>query len=599
MLAADTLTTIAAGLSAAINASAPLQAIGLSASVSGTVITLQSNSPNLTTYRQTTTATESILFTTAKYGWQVANIGGTKTTGNVLTITVLDALLAGGQEPVNYTVLAGDTLTSITTGLAAAINTDVNLQAIGVTATASSTALSLESLSPNLTTYSQSKSSGATETIALGATYGLTQSTYNSVNELVGVGGGGAARFQGSTDKPVTSSAASTQVLNIKASQPSTTTSYSTSVTRTAPETLSFSFIPGYNLAGDGYPITVGGTPAVGDVLSVTVLDFRLPLGSETVSYTVVSGDTTTSIATGLLNAIGYDAALNTLLWLASTSSQTGGRFVLTNSYPHTPPIPNAGLTSSITSVGSETLTIDDNGAATIGGTVTTGDVLSIVVQNQKLPGGQELVSYTVQAGDTLTSIATGIKNTVNADVNLQSISLSAIASGAVVTLLAYTSYAASTSGGATETLTLSPPNRGNITATVAGVPRTGDILTITAFNGALPGRQKAISYTVLATDTLVSIATGLATAFNADTNLQTLGVKVDSNATLAWSQSFSANALLPPGAGTTSVSATDGSNNTKINGYALSVNGGSSSTLSYDANGNMTSDGTNSFAAE
>lgn len=36
---------------------------------------------------------------------------------------------------------------------------------------------------------------------------------------------------------------------------------------------------------------------------------------------------------------------------------------------------------------------------------------------------------------------------------------------------------------------------------------------------------------------------------------------------------------------------------NAQTNGYALSVNGGSTSTLTYDLNGNMTSDGTNSFA--
>ncbi len=114
VLAGDSLTTIATALTSAINGNAQLQANGISATSSGTVITLQSNSPNGTTYRQSTTGTESILFTSPKFAWQVVNIAGTKTTGNVLTVTVMDALLSGGKESVPYTVLAGDTLTSIT-----------------------------------------------------------------------------------------------------------------------------------------------------------------------------------------------------------------------------------------------------------------------------------------------------------------------------------------------------------------------------------------------------------------------------------------------------------------------------------------------------
>ncbi len=47
--------------------------------------------------------------------------------------------------------------------MAAAINADTNLQAIGVSATASSTVLSIESISPDTTTYAISKSSGATD----------------------------------------------------------------------------------------------------------------------------------------------------------------------------------------------------------------------------------------------------------------------------------------------------------------------------------------------------------------------------------------------------------------------------------------------------
>ncbi|MBK9622431.1 MAG: hypothetical protein IPO31_24880 [Candidatus Obscuribacter sp.] len=46
-----------------------------------------------------------------------ASIGGTKNTGDILTITVKDPALAGGSKNVNYTVLAADTLTTIATAI--------------------------------------------------------------------------------------------------------------------------------------------------------------------------------------------------------------------------------------------------------------------------------------------------------------------------------------------------------------------------------------------------------------------------------------------------------------------------------------------------
>ena len=44
-------------------------------------------------------------------------------------------------------------------------------------------------------------------------------------------------------------------------------------------------------------------------------------------------------------------------------------------------------------------------------------------------------------------------------------------------------------------------------------------------------------------------------------------------------------------------MAATDGANNTVTNAYQVAVKGGPSATLTYDANGNMTSDGTNSYS--
>ncbi len=95
------------------------------------------------------------------------------------------AALTGGQKAITYTVLSTDTLTTIATALTSAINADTRLQAIGVTATAKNTVVSLQSTSPNLTTYVQSVSAGATETISLSTGVGVTEAAYNNVNDPV------------------------------------------------------------------------------------------------------------------------------------------------------------------------------------------------------------------------------------------------------------------------------------------------------------------------------------------------------------------------------------------------------------------------------
>ena len=94
-------------------------------------------------------------------------IGGTVTVGNVLTITVNDAALSGGTKSNNYTVIGGDTLTSIATALTTALNGDSSLSDIGVTATSSGTVILVSSTSVNQTSYASSTSGGATETITI------------------------------------------------------------------------------------------------------------------------------------------------------------------------------------------------------------------------------------------------------------------------------------------------------------------------------------------------------------------------------------------------------------------------------------------------
>jgi RHS repeat-associated protein len=604
--AGNTLTQIATGLTSAINADTNLQGIGVTATSSGPNITIVSNSTNPTTYRQTygtSTTTESLSLTTPTYGWQVAAIGGTKTTSDVLKITVSDSALSTGTETVSYSVVAADTLTSIATNVAAAINADTNLSNIGVTASSSSTVVSIESVSPNLTTYTESVSSGATETIALGSSIGATQAAFNSVNELISTASGGAADFQGTTDKPVKSATVSSQVISISATPP-VPSSFSASFTATPTETITITPFPNNDPGAVGaqsqYSITFGGTVTVGDTLSLTIYDVRLYSGSESLSYTTKSGDTTTTISDAFDSLVNNDTTLTNLEYNAAP---TFNQLTVFTQDSYKQQVNNIALSDSIVGAATETVTLsntsDLNVNATIGGTVHTGDVVSVTATNPDLTGGQETASYTVVGTDTTTTIATALTSAINADTHLQAIGVGASSSANVVSITTDTSYTASHSAGATETITLGTDSRGNCTATIGGKPTTSDTVTITAHNNALSGGQEVVTYTVLSTDTLQSIAAGLAAAMTADAHLQTLGVSAASGfpATLATTQNFSGKALLPTGASAASASAVDGSSNSKNNGYQLSVPTGTSTSLTYDLNGNMTSDGTNSYS--
>jgi RHS repeat-associated protein len=130
------------------------------------------------------------------------------------------------------------------------------------------------------------------------------------------------------------------------------------------------------------------------------------------------------------------------------------------------------------------------------------------------------------------------------------------------------TTYVSSTSGGATETITL----------------------------GLSTGIQQ---YTYNNVNELTGIAAGGAARFQGSTNKAVKSATINSTvpATLNWSENFTGNAVLSTGVNNATLTAVDAVPNTVTNSYKISVNSGSSSSLTYDSNGNMTSDGTNSYA--
>ncbi len=584
VLSGDTLTSIAAGVASAINADTNLQGIGVSATSAATVATLQSNSINATSLRQSTStgATETVVLNIPANGIQTAAIGGNKAAGDVLTLTVYDAGLSGGTQAVSYTVLSSDTLKTIATALATAINGNSNLSGIGVTAAANSTVVNIKSASINATSYAESTNGGAKETITLAPATGVVQNAYNAVNELTNINAGGLATFAGNSYQPLVSASISTSV--VSPTVDSNTLSASTNAGAT--ETLSLGqYISGSQTA------TVGGTATTGDVLTITVENNALTGDSASATYTVPSGSpSTTTMAAGVAAAINADTQLQAIGVTATSAAAVVTIAVSATSYTTT-----NGTTEILTVYPTANGTI----AIAVSGSPTTGDVVKIAVNNTALSTGSTQISYTVLSTDTLQTIASGLVAGINSSSALQTLGVTAqntavanlpstinftgnsiLAAGSNLAAVSATNgdslttknnyqlpvvgtaYSSSKSGGSTETITFGPNSNGNTTVTIGGSKTTGDQLTLTAYNPSLGAGPESLTYTVLSTDTLTTIAAALTSLINSDSKLLSLGVSATSTGAV----------------------------------ITIAVSGGAGRVITNDANGNMASDGINSF---
>lgn len=127
-------------------------------------------------------------------------VGGTITNLDVATLTFTAALLNTGTEAVHYNIVTADTTTTIAAGLAAAINADAALKALGITATSAAAIITVnwpsaapvsqpgQQSSPtnppfaNSVSIAGSVTGGATETLTVGlGTDGDTLATITAV----------------------------------------------------------------------------------------------------------------------------------------------------------------------------------------------------------------------------------------------------------------------------------------------------------------------------------------------------------------------------------------------------------------------------------
>jgi hypothetical protein len=131
----------------------------------------------------------------------------------------------------------------------------------------------------------------------------------------------------------------------------------------------------------------------------------------------------------------------------------------------------------------------------TIGGTTfVSGDTVAVTFTNTGIPGFPITVTYTLGGGESVTTIATGLKNLINGSAPLAAAGITALSSAGVITVSqtsAVTTATTISSGGVTgtgnETVTLSPVS--GILAAVTGAATmnqdagtiTSDYLTVAA----------------------------------------------------------------------------------------------------------------------
>ena len=594
----DDLVAVASGLNSALQSNTNLQAIGLASDNFGTQnILITCFSPDVTNYVTSTSSGATVTVTMSQQHtnpWINSTVVGTPTTGDVLTIAVHDPALSGGTESVSYTVQSGDGLADIALGLANAVNGNTNLAGISVSSWYTGTTAQLISYSANVTTYTQSVSTGATENIV----FSIIQNQ-NMVGSIAGTATAGDVL--------------TVAVYDVALPGGVQTAGY-TVQSGDGLNDIATGLANALNANSDIYSILLAGTNGSNLLLfptSPTPTTFRATASSGSTA-TIVLGTTAgyTGAAFGStqcqynnVNELVSIGSGGVTQYQATTNKAVKSGSVATNALALKQSAPNP-TTYSLPEYSSATTTIalanvlNGNVDATVSGSVTTGNVLSIIVRNASLTNGQEQVNYTVQSGDTLTTIAAGLSTAISANANLTALGISSTSSSATVSIAQpTTTYSSSNSSGATEFIGLGNNNNGNVVAEIGGSATPGDTVTLTVNNPVLSGGTESVTYTVQSGDDNIAIAEGVTALVNGNTNLGNIGITAQSDvpAVLDWSQSFKATQQTP-GWNATSVSGIDGGNNSASAPYSVFGIAPTPANPTYDRNGNMTSDGTNSY---
>jgi YD repeat-containing protein len=352
--------------------------------------------------------------------------------------------------------------------------------------------------------------------------------------------------------------------------------------------------------------VYISGTPHAGDVVSVTAYDASLtgttPKGQETATYTVLPGDTTTSIATGLKSAI--NTTMGTNLNIAATSSGS----IIT--------IPQTSLTPAYCT--QFTCAVTGSGATT---TIALGQSSAAPNLHKQLYYSYDCAGNRIGVqGDSSGSFPTGLTTTSTQYTYNNLNELTGSSAGGPILF----------QGTTTNPITSSAVNVVQ-TATVGGTIHAGDTLWLTVHDSGL-SQAASYKYVVQSTDTTSTIAAAFVSLIG--TTLSSYGISVSNSgavitltsksahvtsltatttgatesititggvsalATISPSNAFKASPTLMSGANTAWIGATSGGGVLGTAGaYPITISSATAQTLTYDANGNLTSDGTNSYA--
>lgn len=377
-----------------------------------------------------------------------ATIGGSATSGDILTIEAANPVFPAGLISHTYTVGGSDTLDTIADELAQLFNDDPVAAGFGLRADVEAAVITFHQGGPvgNFTALSANPTQDKI-TIAGTALTGDQITVLFSGAALGPVTAATVLAAIGGTTTPTDTVAltfTNTGVVGLPITktytvQPGdTTTSIASGLAAliNADATLAAAYITAV-ATGSGLEISQQGAIGNSTVVSKTAA------GSETVTFTpssgdmsggagqpggvaiiraVTTGDNATTTAGAIVTSIGADAAL-----VAAGITATNSSGVITIA------VPAAAEPVNITTwVNSNPLT------AVIGGTVAAGggDVLELIFTGGGIAGSPVTVSYTTVAADTTPTIAAALAGLVNSTAALQSAGIAATVSSSTISFV-------------------------------------------------------------------------------------------------------------------------------------------------------------------
>lgn len=394
-----------------------------------------------------------------------ATVSGSATTGDIISLALTNPLFTNStfNNPTTsltetYTVQASDTVTTIAEQLADLFNATTICQNAGIYANVTGAVITFHHNGPvgNFSVLSVPTEEAAK--IVVGGT-ALTGDVLAVLFTGAGLGNGVLITSNTTTSQSATTMAANlATAINANATLTALGISGSAAtgtITMTVPAAAEPVYINSW-VNTITPTATITGSVAAGDIMSLTVTNAAIAGGAVTVSYTALLGDTTTTIATAFKNLLNASAALIaagitatsltnavTFLYQAangpirfSQSVSVGSETITLSTTPTETIIVGTAATELLVVGSGSTGVVAATATATVGGSsFVAADTVALTFTNAGVPGFPITVTYILGAGETATTIATGLKNLINTNNALQTAGVTATSATTVVTI--------------------------------------------------------------------------------------------------------------------------------------------------------------------